>query len=157
MADSTSIRVPVDGPEWLIVESVFPSLPPEQLMPWFVDASRLNLWWGEEAMIEPRPGGRYIVRWPAMGWTMRGVVAFCDETCLAYSWTWDHESQQPPRSVTIRAQPAGEGSILTITHGPYRPESTYLVEENSDRIGHRDGWLFFLEKLHATIAQSSLG
>jgi hypothetical protein len=40
---------------------------------------------------------------------------------------------------------------LTIVHGPYRPTAPDLLTEEADRTGHRDGWLFFLPKLHAAM------
>jgi hypothetical protein len=124
------------------------------MLAWFVDAPLLNSWWGEEALIEPRSGGRYEVRWPSMNWTMRGTVALCTNDALIYSWVWDHEPDQPARSVIVHAVPSGSGTTLTLTHGPYRPDAPGLAGESADRESHRDGWLFFLPKLHATIAQN---
>lgn len=155
MLNEPRIDVILDGPEWLVVQTRVEELDPAETLSWFTDASRLNQWWGDEALIEPRPGGLYEVRWPAMEWTMRGVVALCTADTLVYSWTWDHEPEQPARSVIVRAGADGEGSTLTITHGPYRPEAPGLPGEVEDRHSHREGWLYFLPKLHSAVASES--
>jgi len=142
----------MDDPAWLVVETHVPGLSPDETLQWFTNAAMLNQWWGEEALIEPRPGGMYEVHWPSMGWTMRGVVALCVAGTLVYSWTWDHEPDQPARTVIVRGEPDGDGTILTLTHGPYRPSSPSLSGEDEDRAGHREGWLHFLPKLHEAIA-----
>jgi uncharacterized protein YndB with AHSA1/START domain len=148
------IDVILDGPEWLVLQTSMEGLIAAETLTWFTDAAKLNTWWGDEALIEPRPGGLYKVSWPLMDWTMRGVVAHCTSDTLIYSWTWEHEPDQPSRSVVIHAESNGSGSVLTITHGPYRPESPVLTDEDSARHSHREGWLFFLAELHATMGKS---
>ncbi|MDQ3653531.1 MAG: SRPBCC domain-containing protein [Chloroflexota bacterium] len=107
-------------------------------------------------------GRRGVDRTPG-GWDVRGAlaidglddagVALCTPDTLAYSWSWDHEPDQPARTVIVRGEPDGGGTILTLTHGPYRPSSPALPGEDEDRAGHRDGWLHFLPKLHEAIAR----
>jgi hypothetical protein len=154
MNSNPVIEVDDLGASWIAVRTRFDGISPADLLAWFTQAPKLNAWWGDEALIEPRPGGLYEVLWPGMNWTMRGVVALCEDDLLAYSWTWDHEPDQPARTVMIRAEPDGDDSILTITHGPYRPGAPSLPGEDADRESHREGWLFFLPRLHATIAES---
>jgi Activator of Hsp90 ATPase homolog 1-like protein len=154
MAEMEPIDVVRDGPDWLVIATLLPDLEPASVLPWFVDASLLNQWWGDEALIEPRPGGRYQVVWPGMGWTMRGTVALVTGDTLAYSWTWDHEPEQPARTVIVHVAPAPGGTRLTLTHGPYRAESDAFPEDSLDRAGHREGWLYFLPRLHAKMTQS---
>lgn len=151
------VDVVMDNTAWLVVETHVPGLSPEETLQWFTDAVKLNQWWGEEALIEPRPGGMYEVHWPSMGLTMRGVVALCTKDTLIYSWTWDHEPDQPARMVIVHGEPDGAGTILTITQGPYRPSSPSLPGEDEDRASHRDGWLHFLPKLHGAIARKCSG
>lgn len=144
-----AIEVVLDGPDWLVVAMDLDGVEPAAVLPWFVDATLLNQWWGEEALIEPRPGGLYQVNWPAMAWTMRGTVALVTPDTLAYSWTWDHEPDQPPRAVIVHAVPTATGSRLTVTQGPYRPQAAASDDEALDRAGHREGWLYFLDRLRA--------
>ncbi len=147
----------MDDSAWLVVETRLSDLSPEESLTWFTDAVKLNRWWGDEALIEPRPGGMYEVHWPSMGWTMRGVVALSTADTLIYSWTWDHEPDQPARTIIVHGEPDDGETVLTITHGPYRPSSPSLPGENEDRASHRDGWLHFLPKLHEAVARERGG
>jgi hypothetical protein len=154
MGHAAPIWITVDGPDWLVIETEIEGLSPTETMRWFVEAPLLNQWWGEEALIEPRPGGIYHVHWSSMNWTMRGTVAHCSSDTLAYSWTWDHEPDQPARTVVVHASACEVGSRVTISHGPYRPEESRLTGEDADRESHRDGWMYFLPILHAKIAEA---
>lgn len=149
MATPFGIEVVTDGPEWLVLRMRVPGLPPAEALTWFTDARKLNRWWGEEALIELRPGGLYEVRWPRMDWVMRGVVALATADTLAYSWSWDHEPDQPARAVIVHASADEAGSVVTVTHGPYQPDESRISAEDLDREQHRDGWLYFLPQLHA--------
>ncbi len=82
---------------------------------------------------------------------MRGVVALCTADTLVYSWTWDHEPDQPARTVIVHAAERAGETLLSITHGPYRLDAAGLPGEIEDRHSHREGWLSFLAKLHAVI------
>ncbi len=147
----------MDDTVWLVVEARVADSSPEETLRWFSDATMLNQWWGDEALIEPRPGGMYEVHWPSMGWTMRGVVALCTANTLVYSWAWDHEPDQPGRTGIVHGEVDGVDTVLTITHGPYRPASPALPGEDEDRAGHRDGWLHFLPRLHEAIDREDSG
>jgi uncharacterized protein YndB with AHSA1/START domain len=151
MTPDRHIDVLLDGPEWLVLQTGVAALTPAETLAWFTDAAKLNQWWGDEALIEPRPGGLYEVSWPSMGWTMRGVVAHSASNTLIYSWTWDHETDQPARTVVVHASSTADGSLLTKTHGPYRPASPTLNDEDGARHSHREGWIYFLAELHATM------
>jgi uncharacterized protein YndB with AHSA1/START domain len=83
MTDRRRIDVILDGPEWLVLQTGVEASSPTETLSWFTEAAKLNQWWGDEALIETRPGGRYVVRWPAMEWIMRGVVVlFTDDTLI---------------------------------------------------------------------------
>jgi hypothetical protein len=154
VSDSSVVEIVRDGPDWLIVRMAVDAVAPGEALTWFTHAARLNQWWGEEALIEPRPGGIYHVHWASMNWTMRGTIAHCSERTLAYSWTWDHEPQQPARTVIVHCELSETGTIITISHGPYRPEESRRTAEDEDRESHRDGWAFFLPQLHAKMAHA---
>jgi uncharacterized protein YndB with AHSA1/START domain len=142
------IEIVMDGPVWLVLRMRLAGIEPAAALRWFSDATLLNRWWGEDALIEPRPGGLYEVHWPAMGWTMRGEVALCTAETLAYSWAWDHEPEGPPRMVIVHGEADGDGTIVTVTHGPYQMAAP---GEEEDRLGHREGWLSFLPDLRTEI------
>jgi len=144
-------EVLLDGPEWLVVRTFVAGLSPCDALAWFTDAGKLNRWWGEEALIEPRPGGLYEVRWPRLDWVMQGRVAICTTDTLVYSWSWEHEPEVPARTVIVHGEALDDGTALSITHGPYRSDESRLTEEDTDRDGHREGWLTFIPGLHEAI------
>lgn len=98
MSDNRSpVRVVIDGPAWLVLETDLERIAPPDALRWFIEPELLAQWWGEECTIDPVPGGHYEVRWPSMNWTMRGQVLICDDTQAVYSWSWDHEPDLPAR------------------------------------------------------------
>lgn len=153
MSDGTDIRVIRDGPAWLTVGIDLPGIAADRVILWFTEPDKLLRWWGQEADIQPRPGGRYEVRWPSMSWTMRGEIAALSEHELIYSWHWLHEPDLPARVVIVHADAEEGGATVRVTHGPYR-QSEAFPREDEDRQSHRDGWTTFLPALRAAIAAS---
>lgn len=148
------VEILANGPEWLVVEMDVPGISSGDLLAWFVDARLINRWWGTDAIVEPRGGGRYLVEWSGPNWTMRGSVAALTGDTLVYSWTWDHESDQVPRTVVVHVEDVPEGARVTLSHGPYRDGSPGDPEAATDRSGHLDGWSYFLPQLRAKIRES---
>ena len=139
--------VTMNGPRWLAMEVVLEGVAASEALTWFTQPDKLRQWWGpQEINIEPVPGGAYVVSWPTMGWTMRGEIANMSDTHLVYSWAWDHEPDLPARAVIVRAREQGDRSLVTITHGPFRPGEA-LPHEDADRVAHLDGWTSFLPEL----------
>ncbi len=142
--------VTMDGPTWLSMEMPLEGVAPLEVLTWFTQPDKLRQWWGpQEIEIDPVPGGSYIVSWPKMGWTMRGEIATVTDTLLVYSWSWDHEPHLPARAVIVRAGDRDGGSLVTITHGPFREagQGEALLHEDADRASHREGWTNFLPEL----------
>ncbi len=81
-----------------------------------------------------------------MGWTMRGQIATVSGTHLVNSWAWDHEPDLPARAVIVAAEEGDSGSVVRITHGPFRPGEA-LPDEDQDHDSHLDGWMTFLPEL----------
>ncbi len=108
----------------------------------FVDPGRITSWWPDEAEIDARVGGTYILQWPAMEWTLRGVYTKLDPGgVVAFTWSWDHEPDVPERTVRVELSAADDGTRIVLTHGEYTPEDA------EERQGHLDGWQFFLGRL----------
>jgi len=139
--------VTMNGPHWLTMETALERVSPVAALTWFTQAEKLRQWWGpQDVEIDPVPGGAYIVSWPAIGRTMRGEIANMSDTHLVYSWAWDHEPNMPARAVIVRAREQDGGSLLTITHGPFR-QGEALPNEDEDRAAHLEGWSNFLPEL----------
>ena len=139
--------VTMNGPHWLTMEIVLEGVAPAEALTWFMQPDKLRQWWGpQEIGIDPVPGGAYVVSWPKLSWTMRGEIANMSDTHLVYSWTWDHEPERPARAVIVRARGQDGGSLVTVTHGPFRPGEA-LPGEDADRASHLEGWTTFLPAL----------
>lgn len=147
MTETTPFTVTMDGPTWLSIETQLEGVTPSKALTWFTQPDKLRQWWGpREIELDPVPGGAYVVSWPRMGWTMRGQIVIVTDTMLAYSWSWDHEPGLPARAVIVRSDARDGGSLLTVTHGPYRQCDTF-PREDEDRVSHREGWVNFLPEL----------
>jgi len=152
--EQETVRVTLDGPTWLVIETSLDTIEPAAVLRWFTEPELLGQWWGDEHEIEPIPGGCFEVRWPALKKTLHGEVLLSVPDQLIFSWSWEEEPELASRMVMVRSEADGDGTRLTISHGPYQQETASLPDEDTDRESHRDGWLFFLPKLHEAIAES---
>lgn len=130
------------GPDRLILQGHFTGFTPQELFDHFVTPSLLVQWWPTEATVNPGRGGNYEMRWPDMGWVLKGTYKEFDSgDRLVFSWSWNHEPNMPEREVTLDFEPSTEGgAVLTVTHGFYGDSDV----EQKDRQGHLEGWMHFL-------------
>jgi uncharacterized protein YndB with AHSA1/START domain len=114
----------------------------------FTDPAQLAAWWLGELEADLRPGGSYVVRFPQVPATMTGrVVSWVPAALLEFTWAWEHEPDEPPRTVAVRAAdgpPAG----LALAHGPYAADAA----GRRARADHRAGWEHFLPRLAALLS-----
>jgi uncharacterized protein YndB with AHSA1/START domain len=98
-------------------------------------------WWPREAKVDPRVGGPYQFSWPEQNWHLRGTyTSFEPGRRLAFTWAWDHDvGKFSDLQVDLVFQEIEGGTRLTITHGPWGPESESQVE----RQGVIEGWIHF--------------
>jgi uncharacterized protein YndB with AHSA1/START domain len=124
------------------IEADFPHTSPEALFDYFTRADLLTQWWPTEAEINNEPGGEFVLRWPAMNWTLRGAYTLFEPGHrLMFTWAWDHEPSTPTRTVDVVFEHIASGTHLVLKHG------TYMQEDAEERQGHIDGWLHFLGRL----------
>lgn len=129
----------------------------------FIVPEKLERWWPNEAITDPRVGGKYEFSWPVMGWVLTGrylevvPVPGGSETMspppgsegrLGFTWTWRHAPELRERTVTLRIVAAEAGSYGATTHmlliqGPYDDSD----QDQDDRESHFEGWEHFLGKL----------
>lgn len=152
MHEVGGVRFVSETLDWLVFETDVDDREPAWVLRWFTDAALLNSWWGDEAIIEPRPGGSYHVHWRSSNLTMHGTVASVTDTSLAFSWSWEHEPEAPARAVVITALPADAGTRLVLAHGPFNPVPDVARREVAERQDLIDGWFTFLPELRAKIA-----
>lgn len=129
----------------LEVSGIVAGATPREVLDAFTSAEGLVAWWSEEAEVDPRPGGSIVASWPSRSWTMRGTFTDVGERSLSFTWSWDHEPGAAARVVGVAVAAEVAGTRLTITHGEYGPD------EEAERAEHRDGWLFFLPRLAASV------
>jgi uncharacterized protein YndB with AHSA1/START domain len=123
--------------------------PPDRAIAAFTDPALLASWWGGELTINPEVGGVYNVWFPKVPASLVGkVVRYAPGDAFEFSWAWEHEPDSPERTVIVTASSNGQGTELAIVHGPHGTDEA----EETARAAHRDGWEYFLPRLHAAMA-----
>ena len=98
---------------------------PDIVFAYFIDPDKHVLWQGEEAMLDPRPGGTYAVRFTERGWIKGEFVEVDPPRRLVL--TWGVEAGEPvpdgiarlrPSSTTVEVDliPDGDGTIIHVRH-----------------------------------------
>jgi uncharacterized protein YndB with AHSA1/START domain len=99
-----------------------------------IDPAKLNRYMAENAVIEPRIGGRY-----QLGWKDGGPVKILElvpSQKLAYSWEYKKESDT---IVTWTLEGSGNKTRLVLVHSGFAPN-----RECSD---YNTGWMAFLNRI----------
>ena len=123
--------------------------PPDRALAAFTDPELLASWWGGELTINPEVGGVYNVWFPKVPASLIGqVVRNVPGDAFEFSWAWEHEPDSPDRTVSVTVGTNGDGTELAIVHGPHGAGDA----EATARTAHRDGWEYFLPRLHAALA-----
>jgi uncharacterized protein YndB with AHSA1/START domain len=130
----------------LVVEAEYANMTPGRLFEYWTQPGLLTSWWPQEAEIDGRVGGAYHLGWSAMGRHLRGhYTDFEPGQRLGFTWRWDHDpAEEPTRHVSISFEALGNGTKMTVTHGPY-DDSAHDQEIRNDH--HLVGWRHFLAQL----------
>jgi uncharacterized protein YndB with AHSA1/START domain len=124
--------------------------PPEKVWAALTTAEGLGAWFGDEAVIDLRPGGAASMRWSGEGYTARMRVERVEEP-VVFGFTWHIfglPGDDPRRTyVEFTLEPAGAGTRLTVAESGFAqlPEDRY--REAYD--GNTDGWAKELGELAA--------
>jgi uncharacterized protein YndB with AHSA1/START domain len=110
---------------------------------WLVEPDRIVRWMGDEATLDPRPGGVFRLAYRS-GDVARGEVLELDAPRrLVITWGWEAEGDPtPPGSSRVEFElvPDGEATIVRVRHTGLAPDA---------RSGHEEGWDYFLPRLEA--------
>jgi uncharacterized protein YndB with AHSA1/START domain len=94
--------------------------PPADVWPVVIDPDQVSAWFGADAELDPRPGGRAVFRWPD-GTERAAVIEDVDPgRRLAFRWlpfqrTADGETiTVPPSRVAITLDPVPEGTRVRV-------------------------------------------
>ena len=88
---------------------------PEQVFYAFTHGTALREWLCDFATVQPRPDGRIYLAWDS-GYTMSGAFTQV-EPGKALGFTWLGRGEPGPTRVTVEMTPAGEMTLVTLTHG----------------------------------------
>jgi uncharacterized protein YndB with AHSA1/START domain len=124
-----------------VVTSVHIDAPPERVFEHFVEPEEIVGWMGQYALLEPRPGGRFVL--DINGVPVRGAYLELERPRrLLISWGHAGSERLPPGSSTveIRFTPEAGGTLVEVVHSDLpEPEAAQ----------HAIGWNHFLARLAA--------
>jgi uncharacterized protein YndB with AHSA1/START domain len=148
-ADGGPVTITDSGP-MIVATVLLPGCAPGTALAAFTDPAVLARWWRGELTADLVAGGRYTVSFPKIGARMVGhVLSYVPGMSLEFSWAWDGEDE-PPSTVTVRADPAGAGgsTVLTVEHGPHGEDEAGRKAHTE----HWEGWEYFLPRLPAAVS-----
>lgn len=111
------------------------------VFPFFTDPELIARWKGDEALVDPEPGGIYRVRMAGSHVARGEYVELEPPNRVVFTWGWEGgESPVPPGSSTVEVEliPEGDGTLVRLTHRDLPVAS---------RDPHRMGWEHYLSRL----------
>lgn len=114
------------------------------------------LWWGEDVVLEPRPGGAFHEPWrDALGQqhTRGSVLDIAPPHRLCLSWRDDDWTFETAVRFALRAE--GGGSRVDLCHSGWQaaPDAHRAKLLNA----HRDGWTYHLANLASCAEHAGRG
>ena len=111
----------------------------------FSDSTQWAAWWGAGSSIDPRPGGRMLIRHPNGVEASGEVLEVRAPERIVFTYGYEKQKPNPPGSsrVTIRLDSHPQGTLLQLTH-------EFADGEASEE--HIQGWRFQLSLFANLIA-----
>src|SRR4051794_13062274 len=120
--------------------------PPEVVFEYFTDPAKLVRWMGNNATLDPRPGG--VSRFEVNGSVMIGRFERVEfPSRLTFTWGWEQELfAVPPQStaVDVSFEPDADGTLVRLAHS--------RLPAGDAVVFHRAGWRNYLERLSVVAA-----
>ncbi|HKP92187.1 MAG TPA: SRPBCC domain-containing protein [Thermoleophilaceae bacterium] len=114
--------------------------PPETVFPYFTDPAKIVEWMGEEATLDPRPGGFCRIAF-AGGAVAGSFVEVEPPTRVVFTWGWEERFFDVPPGdtrVEVTLAPEGDATRVRLTHTKLPPSA----------VGFHDvGWRHYLARL----------
>ena len=135
----------------LIEHEVRVAAPPEVVFEYFTDPAKLVRWMGNDATLDPRPGG--VCRLDINGSVMIGrfeQVEFPSK--LTFTWGWELELfAMPPQSTAVEVsfEPDADGTLVRLVHS--------RTPAGAAAAFHRAGWRNYMERLSVVAAGGEVG
>ena len=134
-----------------LVNEVYIEATPETVFSFFTDPEKVARWKGQEATVDPRPGGIYRVVINDENIVRGEYVALEPPDRVVFTWGWEAEGHPlPPGASTVEVTLAaeGEGTRLRLVHSSL-PEETQGA--------HDEGWALYLPRLAIAAAGGDPG
>jgi uncharacterized protein YndB with AHSA1/START domain len=103
----------------------------------FTDTDRWAAWWGAGSAIDPRPGGRVLIRYPNGVQVLGEVLEIAEPERIVFTYGYESGKPIPPGGsrVTIRLEAVESGTRLHLAHA-------FADRNTCDQ--HLQGWRFQL-------------
>ena len=116
---------------------------PETVFSFFTDPSKVTLWKGTSAFLDPRPGGIFRVDMKGSNAVRGEYVEVVPHSRVVLTWGWEGDgSPIPPGSSTVEISltPDGDGTIVHLRHTGLPADQTGAFAE---------GWDHYLPRVQA--------
>ena len=135
-----------------IEREIFIAASPETVFRFFVEPAFMARWFGQQHILDPRPGGIFRVEVTA-GNIARGIYTeITPHRRIAFTWGWEGRDDLPPgRSlVEIEFVAQNRGTLLRLRHSglPTMAEAPFTPEEHGER------WASYLGRLEEAVRNS---
>ena len=114
--------------------------PPDRVWVALTTAKGLAAWFGDEASIDPRPGGAGWMRWTGGATAQLRVERVEEPVVFGFTWQILELPEDDPRRtyVEFTLQPAGAGTRLTVVETGF----AQLPDDEHRTVypGHAEGW-----------------
>ncbi len=116
----------------------------ETVFGFFTDSSKMALWLGRQATLEPQAGGQVRVEVNNTRTILGEFIKIVPHHLIVFTWGWEGHASVPPGSSTVevRLEPEGEGTRLRIIHRD--------LPNEQERINHARAWESALARLVAS-------
>jgi uncharacterized protein YndB with AHSA1/START domain len=113
---------------------------PPTVFAFFTDPSKMILWKGIDAELDPKPGGIYRVNITGRDVARGQYVEVSPFTRVVFTWGWEGQTSVPPGSSTVEVTlaPDGDGTLVRLVHRGLPAETVG---------GHSEGWGHYLSRL----------
>ncbi len=114
---------------------------PETVFAFFTDAALYRLWKGDDAVLDPRPGGLYRVRMPGQAVVEGTYLVVEQPDRLVFTWGWVGNPDVPPGSTTVEVTftQEHEETVVRLVH---RGLPTEPIRDQ-----HAGGWHHYFARL----------
>ena len=114
--------------------------PPETVFSYFTDPAKMVEWMGEEATLDPRPGGLCRIAF-GRGVAAGSFVEVVHPMRVVFTWGWEERFFDIPPGdtrVEVTLVPDGDGTRVRLAHTKLPPSAVGF---------HETGWHHYFERL----------